>query len=131
MAVMGECADAVPAGHYSAILRRNPSTSSRMFKEKNLGNSVDDGVRDNGGMCCKAFLGEKKHKNNPQNPSKEKKITTINVIRTETLQSSQTLLFLHEECVLLCALKDSLSQRRVGLHGCGDQGGEERQVPDG
>lgn len=35
---------------YSAILRRNPSTSSKMFAEKNLGNSVDDGVRDNGGM---------------------------------------------------------------------------------
>lgn len=27
-----------------------------MFAEKNLGNSVDDGVRDNGGMCLKAFL---------------------------------------------------------------------------
>lgn len=27
-----------------------------MFREKNLGNSVDDGVRDNGGMCRKAFL---------------------------------------------------------------------------
>lgn len=26
--------------------------------EKNLGNSVDDGVRDKGGMCCKAFLEE-------------------------------------------------------------------------
>lgn len=61
MAVMGECAD------YSAILRRNPSTSSRMFKEKNLGNSVDDGVRDNGGMCCKAFLGEKTTQKSPQN----------------------------------------------------------------
>lgn len=34
-------------------------------------------------------------------------------------------------CALLCALKDRLSQRRVTLHGCGDQGGEERQVPDG
>lgn len=44
------------AGHYSAILSKNPSTSSRMFKEKNLGNSVDDGVSDNGGMCRKAFL---------------------------------------------------------------------------
>lgn len=52
---MGKCTDAV---HYSAILRRNASTSSKMFKEKNFGNSVDDGVRDNGGMCCKAFLGE-------------------------------------------------------------------------
>lgn len=29
-----------------------------MFKEKNLGNSVDDGVSDNGGMCRKAFLEE-------------------------------------------------------------------------
>lgn len=57
--VRGERADVIPAGHYSAILRRNPSTSSRMFKEKNLGNSVDDGVKDNGGMCRKAFLGEK------------------------------------------------------------------------
>lgn len=27
-----------------------------MFAEKNLGNSVDDGVRDSGGMCRKAFL---------------------------------------------------------------------------
>lgn len=52
-----ECADVISAGHYSAILRRNPSTSSRTFREKNLGNSVDDGVRDNGGMCRKAFLG--------------------------------------------------------------------------
>lgn len=49
---------------YSAILRRKPSTSSRMFREKNLGNSVDDGVRDNGGICCKAFLGGKQHKEN-------------------------------------------------------------------
>lgn len=53
---MGECVGVIAAGHYSAILRRNPSTSSRMFKEKNLGNSVDDGVRDKGGMCRKAFL---------------------------------------------------------------------------
>lgn len=53
---VSECAEVVPAGHYSAILRRNPSTSSRMFGEKNFGNSVDDGVSDNGGMCCKAFL---------------------------------------------------------------------------
>ncbi len=58
MAVMSECAEVIGVGHYSAILRRNPSTSSRMFKEKNLGNSVDDGVRDNGGMCRKAFLQE-------------------------------------------------------------------------
>lgn len=50
MAVTGERADVIPAGPYSAILRRNPSTSSSIFKEKNLGNSVDDGVRDNGGM---------------------------------------------------------------------------------
>lgn len=53
---------------YSAILRRNPSTSSRMFKEKNLGNSVDEGVRDNGGMCRKAFLGEKQHTNKDLRP---------------------------------------------------------------
>ena len=57
VAVMDEYEGVMPAGHYSAILSRNPSTSSRMFKEKNLGNSVDDGVRDNGGMCRKAFLG--------------------------------------------------------------------------
>lgn len=56
-AVICKCAaDEGWAGHYSAILRRNPSTSSRMFAEKNLGNSVDDGVRDNGGICRKAFL---------------------------------------------------------------------------
>lgn len=59
---MSKCADEIPAGHYSAILRRNPSTSSRMFREKNLGNSVDDGVRDNGGMCRRAFLGERNTK---------------------------------------------------------------------
>ena len=41
---------------YSAILSRKPSTSSRMLAEKNLGNSVDEGVRDRGGMCLKAFL---------------------------------------------------------------------------
>lgn len=58
MTVMDECVDVSPVSHYSAILRRNPSTSSRIFREKNLGNSVDDGVRDNGGMCCKAFLKE-------------------------------------------------------------------------
>lgn len=68
---MGECTDAV---HYSAILRRNASTSSKMFKEKNFGNSVDDGVRDNGGMCCKAFLGEKQHGNSTQYPSTEKNV---------------------------------------------------------
>lgn len=62
MAVTGECAEVIPAGHYSAILRRNPSTSSRIFKEKNLGNSVDDGVRDNGGMCRKAFLEREQHR---------------------------------------------------------------------
>lgn len=62
LAVMGEC-----AVHYSAILSRNPSTSSRMFREKNLGNSVDDGVRDNGGMCRKAFLQEERtQKNNSE-----------------------------------------------------------------
>lgn len=55
-----KCATAVSAGYYSAIRRRNASTSSRMFIEKNLGNSVEDGVRDNGGMCRKAFLGKKK-----------------------------------------------------------------------
>lgn len=54
-AVLGECDDG-KSGSYSAILRRNASTSSKMFKEKNLGNLVDDGVRDNGGMCCNAFL---------------------------------------------------------------------------
>lgn len=37
---------------------KNPSTSSRIFVEKNLGNSVEDGVKDRGGMCCKAFLGD-------------------------------------------------------------------------
>lgn len=56
MSALSACPNQVGAGHYSAILRRNPSTSSRMFAEKNLGNSVDDGVRDNGGMCRKAFL---------------------------------------------------------------------------
>lgn len=39
-----------------------------MFKEKNLGNSVDEGVRDNGGMCRKAFLGEKQHTNKDLRP---------------------------------------------------------------
>lgn len=43
---------------YSAIRRRKASTSSRMLGEKNLGNSVEDGVNDRGGMCCKAFLKE-------------------------------------------------------------------------
>lgn len=61
---MGECVGVIAAGHYSAILRRNPSTSSRMFKEKNLGNSVDDGVRDKGGMCRKAFLERLRKKKN-------------------------------------------------------------------
>lgn len=59
---MGGSADVIPDGPYSAILRRNPSTSSRMFKEKNLGNSVDEGVSDNGGMCRKAFLERRQHK---------------------------------------------------------------------
>lgn len=33
--------------------------------------------------------------------------------------------------MLLCAVEDRLSQCRVSLHGSSDQGGEERQVPDG
>lgn len=45
---------------YSAMRSKKPSTSSRMFAEKNLGNSVEDGVKDRGGMCCKAFLENKK-----------------------------------------------------------------------
>lgn len=57
--MVSECAIVVSAVHYSAILRRNPSTSSRMLEEKNLGNSVDDEISDNGGMCCKAFLQDK------------------------------------------------------------------------
>lgn len=51
---------------YFAILRRKPSTSSRMFREKNLGNSVDDGVSDSGGMCCKAFLEKKEQWQQPE-----------------------------------------------------------------
>lgn len=35
-----------------------------MFKEKNFGNSVDDGAKDNGGMWRKAFLDGEKHTNN-------------------------------------------------------------------
>jgi len=51
---------------YSAILSRKPSTSSRMLAEKNLGNSVDEGVRDSGGMCLRAFLraGRERQKDN-------------------------------------------------------------------
>lgn len=64
------CAD---VGHYSAILSRNPSTSSSMFGEKNFGKSVDDGVRDRGGMCCKAFLDEGQHTNN-QSQKQDRKI---------------------------------------------------------
>lgn len=103
---VSECAEVVPAGHYSAILRRNPSTSSRMFGEKNFGNSVDDGVSDNGGMCCKAFLGERQHKQNSQNSKYGEKQTQY--IRTDIVVLQQWL--------LLCAEKDSLSQCRVRLH---------------
>lgn len=62
MSALSACPYQAWAGHYSAILRRNPSTSSRTFAEKNLGNSVDDGVRDNGGMCRKAFLTDREGK---------------------------------------------------------------------
>lgn len=61
------------AGHYSAILSRNPSTSSRMFGEKNFGKSVDDGERDSGGMCCKAFLQDRRHTNHRSNGAGKKR----------------------------------------------------------
>lgn len=116
--VKGECGDLMPGDHYSAILRRNPSTSSRMFKEKNFGNSVEDGVRDSGGMCRKAFLERK-------NGTKQ----TLCYQRHTFLCPSCLQM---QECgVLLRAVKDSLSQCGVSLHGRRDQGGEERQVPDG
>ncbi len=46
---------------YCAMRSKKPSTSSRMFAERNLGNSIEYGVKDRGGMCCKAFLENKKH----------------------------------------------------------------------
>lgn len=105
------------AGHYPAILSRNPSTSSRMFGEKNFGKSVDDGVRDSGGMCCKAFLEDGQHTSGRSEGRDGKQRTC-----TRTREAAR---------LLLCGEEDSLSQRRVGLHRCGDEGGEERQVPDG
>lgn len=96
------------AGHYSAILSRNPSTSSRMFGEKNFGKSVDDGERDSGGMCCKAFLQDRQHTNNRSEGAVKKKKKYI-----PTKEAAH-------ECLLLCGEKDSLSQCRVGLHWCGD-----------
>lgn len=106
----GECAN-----HYSAILRRNPSTSSRMFKEKNLGNSVEEGVRDNGGMCCKAFLDGERTQDGIREPWNTQVLTTG----------------VDSPGVSLRALEHSLSQGRVSVHGGSDQGGEERQVPNG
>lgn len=82
--MIGECVGVIAAGHYSAILRRNPSTSSRMFKEKNLGNSVDDGVRDKGGMCRKAFLERLRKKTHKK--TLRILITRLNsALRTDTL----------------------------------------------
>lgn len=129
---------------YSAILRRNPSTSSKMFTEKNFGNSVDDVVRDNGGICCKAFLGGKQHKETshsrnkvlPQNQTDNfwnlLNFNFIIIMATNTAAPAvHSNVKNHKDCVLLCALQDLLSQSRVRLHGSGDQRGEERQVPDG
>lgn len=46
------------------------------------------------------------------------------------LLQTRFFLFLHL-CILLCALEDGVSQSWVRLHRRGDQGREQRQVPDG
>lgn len=76
-----------------------------MFGEKNFGKSVDDGVRDRGGMCCKAFLGDRQD-------------TVRQLLRTAG-EKNKTYIQAKEavhECLLLCGEKYGLSQCGVRLH---------------
>lgn len=117
-----------PGGAYLAILSRNPSTSSRILAEKKLGNSEDDGVRDRGGVYCKAFLGGRQQE---QFRTWALNQTNSGIWALKNIAGFLKNLKQKPGGTLLSILEDCLSQSRVSLHGHADQGSEERQIPDG
>lgn len=66
-----------------------------MFKEKNFGNSVDDGAKDNGGMWRKAFLDQEKHTNK--------------ALRIQELKRNKNLndLIIADVCLTVCSEEQS------------------------